>query len=156
MSMDNKDNPHLAVGAVVLRGGDVLMVRHTYGGAKGKYLIPGGMVERGELPDAAVLREVREETGVEAEIEGVLWTRCRPDNWYMVFQLRFVAGEPRSDGKENDSARWMTLEEAISREDVTPFTARMLAEVARGVALTPYRALEDARGEYLMMGGDGQ
>ena len=41
-----------------------MLVKHTYGAAKGKYLIPGGFSEEGEIPQITAEREVLEESGV--------------------------------------------------------------------------------------------
>jgi ADP-ribose pyrophosphatase YjhB (NUDIX family) len=49
----------------ILRDGDrVLFVRHTYG-RRGSWELPGGGLRRGERPEAAVRREMREELGIE-------------------------------------------------------------------------------------------
>lgn len=56
--------PVLAVGAVVRRGDDLLLIQRGREPAAGKWSIPGGRVRRGELIAAAVVRELREETGL--------------------------------------------------------------------------------------------
>ena len=48
------DNYFAGVGAIVLREGKVLLVRHKYGNAAGKLLNPGGFIHEGELPTDAV------------------------------------------------------------------------------------------------------
>ncbi len=58
-------NHFTATGVVFNGGGKVLMIRHK---KLGVWLPPGGHVDDNELPDEAVLREIREETGVVAEI----------------------------------------------------------------------------------------
>ena len=45
-----------SVAGVVLRGGKVLLVRHTYGVREGKLIVPGGYVLKGESPEDAVRR----------------------------------------------------------------------------------------------------
>jgi 8-oxo-dGTP diphosphatase len=57
---------------VVLRGGDVLLIQRGKGTFTGLWSLPGGHVEPGERAREAARREVLEETGVEADIEGVL------------------------------------------------------------------------------------
>lgn len=59
-----ENNRKVSASCVVIRDNKVLMVKHTYGAANGKYLIPGGFCEEGELPQKSAEREVMEETGV--------------------------------------------------------------------------------------------
>jgi len=51
----------LGVRALVIDGRSVFLVRHTY---RSGWFLPGGGVERGESPEAAVVRELREEGGI--------------------------------------------------------------------------------------------
>jgi 8-oxo-dGTP diphosphatase len=59
--------PYLAVSAAIFRGDRVLIVRRSRPPAQGIYTLPGGGVELGETLEAAVIREVREETGLDIE-----------------------------------------------------------------------------------------
>lgn len=53
------------VGAIVIDGaGRLLLIRRGNPPAQGQWSLPGGRVEAGETPEAAVLRELREETGI--------------------------------------------------------------------------------------------
>ncbi len=120
------DNSFAAVGAIVLREGKLLLVRHTYGAAAGKLLNPGGMLQEGELPYDAIKREVLEETGVVVNPVGMLSVRCSPKAWYMVFLADYVSGEPRSDGCENSEALFMDYAEVFERADITETAKEML------------------------------
>jgi 8-oxo-dGTP diphosphatase len=56
--------PYLAVSAAIFRDGRVLIVRRARPPAHGLYTLPGGGVELGETLEEAIIREVREETGL--------------------------------------------------------------------------------------------
>lgn len=58
------ERPLLGVGAVVFRGDEVLLIERGTPPLKGWWTVPGGMVEVGERLEEAVVREVREETGL--------------------------------------------------------------------------------------------
>ncbi|HBR32410.1 MAG TPA: NUDIX hydrolase [Clostridiales bacterium] len=113
------DNYFASVGAIVIKNNQVLLVRHTYGSAKGKLLNPGGHICNNELPFAAVKREVLEETGVVINPVGMLSIRCDVGSWYMVILAEYVSGEPKSDNNENDEALFMDCDEVLNRADAT-------------------------------------
>jgi len=60
--------PKGAASAAIFRGPEVLLIQRGKGALKGYWSLPGGHIEPGEPAAAAALREVREETGIEAEI----------------------------------------------------------------------------------------
>lgn len=62
--VDRPGRPQLAVGAVVLNSDQLLLVRRGTSPDIGRWTLPGGRVERGELLAEAVIRELREETAV--------------------------------------------------------------------------------------------
>ena len=64
--------PVPAVGVVCLRGEKVLLIRRGTPPRQGEWSLPGGRIEPGERAQAAALRELREETAVEAEIVGLV------------------------------------------------------------------------------------
>jgi len=59
--------PLVGVGAVIVHEGRVLLVQRGTEPALGRWSIPGGLIEVGEALVEAVVREVREETGLEVE-----------------------------------------------------------------------------------------
>ena len=137
----------IAVGGVVLRDGAVLLVRLTYGGGRGRYLLPGGVVDPDETLDEAVVREVLEETGVTARPLGIVGVRTRHDpggnDTYVMFLMEHLDGEPRSDGRENDDARYFSLSDLDD-------------EIDGITALSRYMALRALRGEYTLLPFDAE
>jgi 8-oxo-dGTP diphosphatase len=57
----------IGAGAIVLDGESVLLVRRAAEPLKGQWSLPGGRLELGESIEQAIIREVREETGLEVE-----------------------------------------------------------------------------------------
>ena len=66
------DRPIVAVGAVILDAGRVLLVRRGQEPLKGEWSLPGGAVEAGETLQAALMREVREETSLDIVVGPVV------------------------------------------------------------------------------------
>ncbi len=66
------DRPVIGVGAVVLVGGRVVLVKRAHDPLKGMWNLPGGGVELGETLVAACAREVQEETGLAVEVGPVI------------------------------------------------------------------------------------
>ena len=62
-------------GLVVTKDGRWLVVKKSYGGLKGKWSLPAGFVQPGETADQAVVREIKEETGIVAQVKGLFGLR---------------------------------------------------------------------------------
>ena len=60
--------PRIAVGAMVMKGSRLLLVQRVYAPEKGKWCLPAGYLDPGELPEDAARREVLEETNLDVEI----------------------------------------------------------------------------------------
>lgn len=67
--------PRAAASAAIFREHTVLLVERGKGAARGTWSLPGGHIEPGEQAAEAARREVREETGIEATIRGLVDVR---------------------------------------------------------------------------------
>lgn len=120
------NNKYYTVCGVVEIDGKILLVRHTYGMAKDRILLPGGYVMENELPTLAVEREILEETGIVVKAKSIIAMQFKPDQWCAVFETEYVSGTPKSDGYENSEVLLLSAEEAIKREDITNMSREIL------------------------------
>jgi ADP-ribose pyrophosphatase YjhB (NUDIX family) len=116
---------NIGVGGAVVRDGRVLLVRRASRRGRGNWQLPGGFIEPDETIEQAVIREVQEEAGVVAEVEGVLGLRSRYDpesgnGIYIVLLLRQLGGTPKPDGHEVDQAGFFSLEEIRQLNPLPP------------------------------------
>ncbi len=123
------DNCSFSVGCMVRKKNQVLLVRHTYGNAKGKLLIPGGFCHENELPEEAAVREVLEETGITAQVKRMAGIRCDRKNWYLLLEMDYLDGIPVSDGCENSEVLFCEIAEALIRSDCTEITKAILKKM---------------------------
>ena len=66
--------PWVAVGAIVMREGKVLLIQRGKEPGRGLWAVPGGMVDLGETCQEAVAREVKEETCLDVEVGELFWS----------------------------------------------------------------------------------
>ncbi len=149
-------NRYYAVCGILDIDGKILFVRHTYGAAKERILIPGGYVKEGELPTEAVKREFFEETGVNVQAESVFAVQFRTEQWIIVFRLKYISGEPVSDGYENSEVLLLKPEEAVNRSDITNMSRAILNAYINDRENTlekgDYRSISLKAGEYEIFG----
>jgi len=100
--------------AVILRRDRVLLVQPWL---KRRWQLPGGSLEPGETPWKAALREVKEETGMEARIAGLTGIYSRANgSLAFVFAARVGRDErPRGPRHEIRKQRWFPAAEALRR-----------------------------------------
>lgn len=127
--------PQIAVGAIVVRDGKLLMVQRANEPGAGLWSLPGGRVEHGEYLAAALRREVAEETGLEVEVHdlvGIL--EVVGDPHYVILDYFAEATGDRDPVPADDvsDARWVPLEEVPS----LPCTPRF-HETLRGWGILP-------------------
>ena len=124
-----ENNRKLSASCVVIKDNKVLVVKHSYGAAKGKYLIPGGFSEDGEMPRQTAKREVFEETGVVVEAGDLVAVRFTVQEVWCIFRAEYIEGEPVSDNAENEEALFMPMEEFLASEMVVETSREIVKAV---------------------------
>ncbi|WP_338750925.1 NUDIX hydrolase [Bacillus sp. FJAT-52991] len=107
-----------AAGLVIDAAGRWLVVKKNYSGLKGQWSLPAGFVDRGETADEAAVREVKEETGIDCDVCGVVGIRTGvikeeiSDNLMIFLLMLKEEGQPLIiEEKELMEAAWLSTEE---------------------------------------------
>lgn len=136
MVREYPDAARVGVGGVVVQEGRVLLIQRGQEPLKGQWSLPGGMLELGESLESAVIREIREETGLEVEpVELVeLLDRIHRDgdrvryHYVIADYLCRVTGGRLLPGSDADAARWVERAEWNSHSALAldPITVRVI------------------------------
>lgn len=144
-------HPEVAVGAVVVHNGALLLIRRRNPPEAGRWSVPGGRVRFGEPIWEAVVREVREETGIEVTAERLLgWVERigdrelesgSPGHHFVI--LDFAATPLEADpapcpGDDASDAAWVPLAD-LAEVDLVDGLADFLVDVG---VLDPARLFE--------------
>jgi 8-oxo-dGTP diphosphatase len=109
----------LCVGAVLVDDGRLLLVRRGHAPGAGEWSIPGGRVEVGETLPEAVLRELREETGIEGMCGDLMgWVeRMDEDHHFVILDFAVSTLDPIEPVAGDDAveAEWVDLDEVGER-----------------------------------------
>jgi 8-oxo-dGTP diphosphatase len=112
-------SPVPTVGVICFRGDEVLLIRRGTAPRLGDWSIPGGRLEWNEAVRDCALRELLEETGVRAELLGlvdVIDGFFGDERHYVLvdYAARWLEGEPVA-GDDAVDARFVPIEEAIAK-----------------------------------------
>ncbi len=114
----------MGAGAVVVHEQKILLVRSIYGVTKGRYLLPAGRVNIGEMPDAAAARETFEETNLHVEVEGLLGVRLwvlpsGEHNYFFMYRAKLLSpvADLRPNLAELDDACFFSKQEMMALTD---------------------------------------
>ncbi len=149
MGREFPDRPVVAVGVVLLDGDRVLLVRRARPPGVGKWTVPGGGVDAGETMRAAAARELREETGLAAELGPIVEVLERivraPDGraqfHYVI--VDFLGTAPRGQlhaASDASEARFVPLAELpgyVTTDGLAPVIERA-RRIRDGEPLPPY------------------
>ena len=117
----------------------MLLARRAIEPSAGLWDVPGGFLDEGEHPEAAVRRELQEETGLTVEVDAFIGVYL--DGYgsgpgaacvlNLVYAARVVGGEPTPDDDVSE-LRWFALEEVPLDELAFEWLARLLADLRAG------------------------
>ena len=144
--------PLVGVGAVVVERGRVLVVRRGREPLKGRWSLPGGLLEVGEPLAAGVVREISEETSLTVEpvelielLDRIYREGDRVRYHYVIadYLCRVVSGQLKA-ASDADAARWIERAEwnSLSALELDPITVRVI-ESGWQRAQAIFKPLED-------------
>ena len=139
MKMKRKypERPLVGVGAIIVEGNRILLVKRASEPNKGMWSVPGGLVRAGEKLEEALKREVKEETGLEIEVgdlgfvsEEIIRKDDLKYHYVIIDFLAEVKGGELKAGSDAEDAKWVKLDEV--GEDVVEFVRRIALEMKSG------------------------
>ena len=130
-------DPKVAVSVLIAQDGKVLLVRRAVVPRIGYWALPAGFVDAGELPEKTAMREVREETGLEVALDGLLTIEpiANPDKqgFLMMYRGHVLSGTLRAQDDVSE-ASWFAPSEIpwneLAFETTTQILQRWLRESA--------------------------
>jgi len=109
--------PELCVGAVVIEDERLLLIRRGTDPGRGRWTLPGGRVEAGESMVVGVLRELREETGLEGLCGPFVgWVEGMGADYHFVvadFWVDVLDDGPLRAGSDADEVAWVAFDELV-------------------------------------------
>jgi 8-oxo-dGTP diphosphatase len=135
------ERPIVGVGAVIVDGERVLLVKRAHEPLKGQWSLPGGAVEVGESLEAGLVREVREETCLDVTVGPVVEVLDRISrdangrveyHFVIVDYLCRVAGGTATCGSDAEDIEW------ARRDDLARYrlTSAATAVIAKAFAMS--------------------
>ena len=119
-------DPKVAVGVAVFRDDRLLLVRRVMEPGRGRWAVPGGFLDVGEVPREAAAREAAEEASIEVRVTHLLDVFANPPEEggavFVLYAAQWVSGEPRP-GDDADDAGF------FGRGELPPLAFRSTAHV---------------------------
>jgi ADP-ribose pyrophosphatase YjhB (NUDIX family) len=126
-------DPKVAVGTIIRDGGRLVLVRRAIEPGYGRWVFPGGYVDRGEHLLTAAKREAREESGLDIRIDGLvdIYSYTGRVPIIVVYAATALGGNLAVD-EEGLEARWFTPDEVPWTELAFRSTHEALQDFLRG------------------------
>ncbi len=140
----------ISAGGIVVRGtGDRAEVALISVGSPPRWQLPKGLIDKGESPETAALREVREEAGIEAEVVHLIekveyWyqatrdgQRVRYHKFVYFFLMKYLSGDVADHDHEVNEAAWVPAGDSVNRlafKSEKAIAEKMLASIDIGSA----------------------
>ena len=130
--------PVVGVGAVILDGDRVLLIKRAHEPLKGQWSLPGGRVESGETLEQAIVREVQEETGLDVDVGPIVDVLDRiardadgrvEHHFVLVDFVCRLSGGVLCSASDADEAAWAPLDD-LARYGVAEVTVRVIRKAA--------------------------
>lgn len=124
--------PHVApVVMVRITHGDKILLARSHHFTSGVYSVLAGFIEPGETAEEAVIREVREEVGL--EIKNIAYFGSQPwpfpSNLMIGFTAEYASGSIKMDPKEIEDAQWFSLNELPSLPQKISLARRLIDDI---------------------------
>lgn len=116
----------LVAGCIIKQDGKYLLVQEKQEKAYGLWNVPAGYVDKGEEVEAAAVREVKEESGYDVVLDGLigLYHDSTKEPLKHAFKAQIVGGELSTPDDEILDAKWLTYEEVRDLNEEKKIRAR--------------------------------
>ncbi|MGE6754258.1 NUDIX domain-containing protein [Rossellomorea sp. NPDC071047] len=134
-------------GLVIDENGKWLVVKKKYSGLKGMWSLPAGFVNAGETVDEAVVREVKEETGLQTTVKGIVGVRSGvihhdiSDNMMIFLLVNKGISSIHIEEKELWDVRWKSPQELLEDEKTSVMVHEMINQLADQNILSPIEGI---------------
>ena len=124
------DQPVVGVGAVIVSNAKIVLIKRGNEPSRGKWTIPGGLVELAESPEIAVVREAKEETGLDVDNPTLLDVVSNVDldekgrvkyHYVIIDYIVHVKGGKIEAASDAVELRWVSFDEVEAYDLTTSF-----------------------------------